>query len=84
MVSLKNDPYTSHSQYIKMNEKRLLNKRQVAEYLGFKIYTIDAWVSQRRIPYIKIGTAVRFDLDEIEAWLKERKVEPIPFQAKRY
>ena len=68
---------------IKINEKRLLNKCQLAEYLGLKVYTIDSWVSQRRVPFIKLGKCVRFDPDEIELWLKERKVEPIPFQAKR-
>ena len=64
------------------HSKHLLNKRQVAEYLGLKVYTIDAWVSQRRIPYIKVGgRCVRFNLEEIEAWLKEQTVQPkiIPF-----
>jgi hypothetical protein len=31
-------------------------------------------VVQRKIPFVKIGRLVRFDLPEIEAWIAERKV----------
>jgi len=60
---------------VKEHDRRLLNKRQLADYLGLQVYTIDAWVSQRRIPHIKLGKCVRFDLSEIETWLKGKKVE---------
>lgn len=73
---------------MKQNKGNLLNKKQLAEYLGLKAYTIDSWVSQRRIPYIKLGKCVRFDPDEIEEWLQRQKVpirseENHPFQAKK-
>ena len=58
-------------------QNHLLNKRQLADYLGLTVYAIDVWVSQRRIPFIKLGRLVRFDVDEIEAWLHERKVKPL-------
>jgi len=61
---------------IELNRKHLLNKRQVADYLGLKVYTIDAWVSQHRIPYIKLGRLVRFDPDEINKWIEKQRVEP--------
>ena len=69
---------------IMLSKKHLLNKTQVAELLGFKIYTIDAWVSQRRIPYIKLGRLVRFNPDEIEKWIEEKRIEPTftPLQVK--
>jgi hypothetical protein len=31
-------------------------------------------VARRKIPFVKIGRLVRFDLAEIEAWIKEQKV----------
>ncbi|KPJ58517.1 MAG: hypothetical protein AMJ46_14060 [Latescibacteria bacterium DG_63] len=62
---------------IRLGKDHLLNKRQVADCLGVELYTMDAWVSQRRIPYIKLGRSVRFDPSEIEAWLEEKKVEPM-------
>ena len=54
--------------------KRLINKKELAEYLRLSIYTVDAWVSQHRIPYIKMGRRVLFDLDEIDKWKENRKV----------
>ena len=58
------------------NTKALLNKRQVADLLGVSIWAIDSWVSQRKIPFIKLGRCVRFDLSEIEPWLARQKVSP--------
>lgn len=57
---------------------RFWDKRQIAEYLGISIYTVDAWVSQKRIPYIKLGgKKVVFDRKEIEKWIDDQKVEPV-------
>ena len=62
---------------IKLNESRLLNKREIADYLGVTIWTIDSWVSCRRIPHLKVGgRLVRFDLSEVLEWLKTQRVEP--------
>ena len=61
-----------------INPKHLLNKRQVADYLGLRVYTIDSWVSQKKIPFVKVGRCVRFRPEAIESWLKERTVEPVP------
>jgi excisionase family DNA binding protein len=36
--------------------------------------TLRKYVVQRKIPFVKIGRLVRFDLPEIEAWIAERKV----------
>jgi len=32
-------------------------------------------VAERRIPYIKLGHLLRFDPDEITAWLDSQRVE---------
>ena len=56
---------------------RFLNKREVAEYLGISIYTVDVWVSQKRIPHIKLGRRVLFDSSDIDKWMEEQKVEPL-------
>lgn len=58
--------------------RHLWNKRELAQYLGLKIWTIDAWVCQRKIPFLKLGRVVRFDPDKIEKWLEEREVTPSP------
>jgi excisionase family DNA binding protein len=55
---------------------RFLDKRELAQYLGISLYTVDAWVSQKRIPFVKIGgRKVVFDRNEIEKWIDEQRVE---------
>lgn len=57
-------------------EKRYLNPKELSEYLGLKPDTIYSWIWQRKIPYFKIGgRLVKFDLREIEEWLKEQHVK---------
>jgi len=56
-------------------EKRFLDIKELAEYLGIAINTLRSWVWKREIPCHKFGRLVRFDLREIESWVKDRKVE---------
>lgn len=56
-------------------EKRFMNIKELSEYLNVSKHTIYSWVSMKRIPHLKIGGTLRFDIREIESWLKERKVE---------
>ena len=58
-----------------MTKHELMTARDLAERYGFHPQTIYNLVNQRRIPFVKIGAALRFDPDEIEAW--ERHTEPI-------
>jgi excisionase family DNA binding protein len=34
-------------------------------------------VDERRIPFCKIGKFVRFDPDDLEAWIAERRVDSV-------
>ena len=58
-------------------QTRFWDKRELAEYIGISIYTINAWVSQKRIPHIKLGRRILFDMKDIEKWINEQKVEPL-------
>ena len=55
--------------------KRFLNKSELAEYLGIKEGTVSVWVCHKKIPYVKVGRLVKFDLRNIDKWLEERSVE---------
>jgi excisionase family DNA binding protein len=55
-------------------QKRLLNVRDVALYLSQSEHTIRAWIRKGRIPYSKLERSVRFDLHEIDKWLKRKQV----------
>ena len=57
-----------------MTIKKLLTVTEVAEWLGAKKFTIYSWVHERRIPHKKAGRLLRFDEDEIEAWLQTTSV----------
>ena len=54
---------------------RLLGIEKVAAYLGISQSTLYAWINQRKIPYIKVGRLVKFDVGEIENWLKKHTIE---------
>jgi putative molybdopterin biosynthesis protein len=45
-----------------------LTLKEVAELLRVKPRTIYAWVSDKRIPYERKGSLLRFRLDAIVAW----------------
>lgn len=57
---------------------RLLNPQQVAAYLDLSIHTIYKFVSQRKIPHIKIGKLLKFDRQEIDRWITRNSVKPLP------
>jgi len=56
-------------------EKRYLSVRELSEYLGVPRHTIYCWTSMRKIPFVKMGKSVRFDIKAIEKWIKENSVE---------
>lgn len=53
---------------------KLINISEAAGMLGVAVATVRRWVLRRQIPFIKLGAAVRFDTNELEKWLKERRV----------
>jgi excisionase family DNA binding protein len=61
---------------IKTELPMLLSIEEIAEHLGVSTRHIRRLVSERRIPYIKWGHLLRFDPDEVSAWLDERRIAP--------
>lgn len=55
-------------------EKRYVGMNELSEYLGLTKGTLYVWVFQRKIPYLKVGKLVKFDIIAIEAWLKNKRV----------
>jgi hypothetical protein len=47
-------PNTSHMNNIELKQK-LVNKREIAIRYGVRTRTIQCWMEQRRIPYLKLG-----------------------------
>jgi excisionase family DNA binding protein len=58
-------------------DKRLLKIGELSAYLETPVATIYMWTHQKKIPHLKMGRAVRFDLRDIDGWLKEKRVSAI-------
>jgi excisionase family DNA binding protein len=52
----------------------LLSIGQLAERLGTTPRHVRRLVAERRVPFVKVGRLVRFDPDDIAAWLDGRRV----------
>ncbi len=58
--------------------RRLLSIQEAADYTGLSPYTLYTMVSQRRIPYVKVGRLTKFDVALLDAWIKQHTVMPMP------
>ncbi len=58
--------------------KQYLDIAALAERLLIKRSTLYAWAEQGTIPHLKLGRLLRFDPDEIEAWLQDHRRDGIP------
>ncbi len=58
--------------------RRLLSVQEAADYIGLSPDTVYTMVSQRRIPYVKVGRRTMFDVGLLDAWIKQRTVMPMP------
>jgi predicted DNA-binding transcriptional regulator AlpA len=55
----------------------LLSTQQAAQWLGIKAQTLSLWRTQRRGPaFVKLGRAVRYRLDDLQAFLSSSSDRP--------
>lgn len=57
---------------------RLISVKEAAAYTGLSVHTLYTMVSQRRIPYVKVGRLTKFDLKALDVWIAQNTVMPIP------
>lgn len=55
---------------------RMVSIKIVAEFLMVKQSTLYSWVHKGSITFHKLNGLVRFDMDEIEAWVRSSKQQP--------
>lgn len=60
--------------------KRFLDVSEVAEYLGLAEQTVYKMVSERRIPFVKMGRRTKFDREQLDRWIRANSMEPIPLK----
>jgi excisionase family DNA binding protein len=54
---------------------KLINVKELSEYLNINQKTIYHYVETLQIPHLKINSLVRFDLEKIELWLESKNVK---------
>ena len=54
----------------------LIDVPTLADLLGVKVRYVRRMVAERRVPTVKLGHLVRFDLAEIRRWLEEQRRPP--------
>lgn len=60
------------------NLRRFLTIEETAEYTGLSRHTLYTMVSQRRIPFVKMGRLTKFDVALLDAWINQHTVMPMP------
>ena len=53
---------------------QLVNVSEAAHFLAVSPSTLYGWVWQRRISFIKVGRAVRFDMADLERFVAENRI----------
>ena len=57
--------------------RRLLNVRETAQYLGLEVNTVYKKARLRELPCVKVGGALRFDLQALERFIEQHTIEAI-------
>lgn len=56
--------------------ERLYTPAQVSETLGVSVKTLEKWRWERRnLPYVKLGTVVRYKESDLEAWIGAHTID---------
>ena len=55
---------------------RLVNVQHAAQYLAVSVSTLYGWVYQRRIPFVKVGRALRIDVSDLDQFIESNRIRP--------
>ncbi len=61
-----------------MKNYEVMTVKEAASYLGLAEKTLYTKISQRQIKYLKVGRLVKFDRNDLNEWLKQQTVMPMP------
>ena len=57
-------------------DQRLLTVLAAARYLGVTEWAVRRWISQRRVPFVKLGRCTRLDRHDLDRLIERSKVPP--------
>jgi excisionase family DNA binding protein len=52
---------------------RLMTVNDAARYLAVSVSTLYGWVYQRRIPFVKLGRALRFEVVDLDGFIQKNR-----------
>ena len=57
--------------------RQYITEIEVSNITGIAVQTLRNWRHERRgFPYVKVGRSIRYELDEIDEYMQERKIKP--------
>jgi len=56
------------------SESGLITVQEAAKFLAVSTSTLYGWVYLRRIPFVKVGRALRFELVELQKFVQSNRV----------
>jgi excisionase family DNA binding protein len=56
------------------SESGLMTVQDAAKFLAVSTSTLYGWVYLRRIPFVKVGRALRFELAELQKFIQANRV----------
>ena len=73
---MKQNPIISPLGQQLLGKAGLMNNTEAAEYLGVAPQTLTIWrcVKRYNIPFVKVGSRVRYRKEDLDAWLASRTV----------
>lgn len=57
--------------------RRLFDIKEASDYIGLQVDTVYRMVSQRRIPFVKVGRRTMFNVRLLDDWLDDNTVLPV-------
>ena len=55
----------------------LVDARQAAKALGVSPFTLYRYAKQHRLPAYRCGKALRFDVDEVRDWMRQKAAQEV-------
>lgn len=60
-------------------DKRLLSVAEAAQLLGMSQSFLYKLAEAKAVPHVRLGRALRFDLNQIEPWLRRQAAEEVDY-----
>jgi len=57
--------------------RRLLNVKEAARFLALEVDTVYKKARLRELPFVKVGRALRFDVEALQRFIEQHTIETI-------